>query len=386
MTNNVTFTIEGKFHFTCSQSETGYQVDIHRDPNPELIASGVGASQYEALGKAMFAVKEFLDREAYSHVQSEAAADSGSAGFEVISQQMQQLQSAAIISPANAGLVAQMAYWDSRIAQDLAFSPIAQLLAIASHETIELFEVQSGRKIRSLIGHVKQISRIAFAPDGRKLASRAKDAVKLWDIKNGNELHTLEVRSVCEGGLEFSPDGRILVWGEDRILKVLETATWHELRRLSGHTSEVRGLAFSPDGKMIASSSTSDGTVKLWEATSGREIRTLRLGPVDKMAFSSDGGLLALCTNEGVDLWDTSNWREFHLPFGYDWVNCVAFSPDGRLLASGSMDAIRLWDTESGLELRTLPDENCACMAFSPDGRILASGGSSGTRLWGAMP
>ncbi|HRS14606.1 MAG TPA: WD40 repeat domain-containing protein, partial [Candidatus Bipolaricaulis sp.] len=68
----------------------------------------------------------------------------------------------------------------------------------------------------------------------------------------------------------------------------------------------VRSVAFSPDGTVLASGS-DDGTIKLWDVTSGTGLRTLtgHTYPVNSVAFSPDGKTLASGSNDGtVLLWD----------------------------------------------------------------------------------
>jgi WD40 repeat protein len=72
----------------------------------------------------------------------------------------------------------------------------------------------------------------------------------------------------------FSPDGRRIVSGADNgIMKLWDAASGREIRSFLGHSGEVLCVTFSPDGKQIASGSW-DETVKLWDAASGREIRS----------------------------------------------------------------------------------------------------------------
>jgi WD40 repeat protein len=63
---------------------------------------------------------------------------------------------------------------------------------------------------------------------------------------------------------------------------------------LHGHTQAVVSVAYSPDGKTLASASY-DGTLKLWDVTSGKERTTLRghTGCVGSVAFNPDGKALA---------------------------------------------------------------------------------------------
>jgi WD40 repeat protein len=196
---------------------------------------------------------------------------------------------------------------------------------------------------------------------------------------------------VGEGrGVTFSPDGRAIAVGGPKEVHVWDASSGKIIYILRGHTATVMAVAYSPEGRWLASGSV-DGTIKIWDAASGKEIQTLHQDGnrvVIAVAFSSDSQLLASGSQDGkVSLWDQAGGKLIHSWQGHaEETRSVAFSPDKRYLASASSDrSVRLWSVENRQKVRQFVGHTSKVnsVVFSPDGKALATASEDYTvRLW----
>ncbi|GFP54349.1 vegetative incompatibility protein HET-E-1 [Trichoderma asperellum] len=187
-------------------------------------------------------------------------------------------------------------------------------------------------------------------------------------------------------------NGRYVASGsDDGTIKIWDATTGTERQTLKGHSSSVRAVAFSGNGRYIASGS-DDKTIKIWDATTGTERQTLRghSSSVNSVAFSGDGCYITSGSdNKTIKIWDATTGTERQTLRGHSSsVNSVAFSGDGRYIASGSDDkTIKIWDATTGTERQTLKghSDSVRAVAFSGDGRYIASGSDDKTiKIWDA--
>lgn len=169
----------------------------------------------------------------------------------------------------------------------------------------------------------------------------------------------------------------------------------------TGHQSFVNSGTFSPDGKYLLSGST-DNMIILWDALSGKEIKTYgghRL-PINAVCFSPDGKYFVSGSDDNtIKLWELFTGKVIKTFNGHtEAVTSVTFSPDGKTILSGSADkTMKLFDIKDGYSTLTA-DKNGNLVAaekgiktysnhrkivtsvcFSPNGKFILSGSDDGT-------
>ena len=124
----------------------------------------------------------------------------------------------------------------------------------------------------------------------------------------------------------------------------------------------------------------------------GAKARIGNGGMTGNIAYSPDGGHIAVASQLGIWLYDAETGAEIKQLTGHTRrVTVVAFSPDSSMLASGGRDeAIRIWNVYTGEQLRVIKPGRLDLagpvihfLVFSPDGSTLAHGDVKfKIRLW----
>lgn len=296
---------------------------------------------------------------------------------------------------------------------NVAVSPDGTRAVSAGTGALKLWDLDSGKEIRSLASDSTGDHFVVISPDGRYAISGGGDAkLYVWDLHSGKIAYHIpgppKARMFFFSGAAFSPDGKQFLASSVGGLGLWDFATGNLIRLMRtspGDRHMPRTLAFSPDGRhAVADGAHMEsgffdklvGDVRVWDVATGELLRSIAAHQslVHSLAFSADGKILLSRNDKQVKLWDFARGAELRSidsSPGSDGVSDAALAPDGRhVFVSGK--ALAMLDALTGKEVRRFQDAgdsrgvkcntDAQSIGFDPNGRSLVTGGTGGICMW----
>jgi len=174
---------------------------------------------------------------------------------------------------------------------------------------------------------------VAFSPDTALLASSSNSSSTiLWDVESGEEVKRVSVGGADIGQATFSPDGSSILLQVGNRLVLMDIESENVLATFDGHSGSIRSYTYSQDGAIVLTGS-QDGTLRLWDATTGEQLHAI---------------------NTGIE------------------IRSVGISPDGTQALTGAVDySVRLWNIvpPTLTEVRDWAQANRLAITFTCDQR-----------------
>ncbi|BES90673.1 WD domain, G-beta repeat [Nesidiocoris tenuis] len=284
-------------------------------------------------------------------------------------------------------LISKLTGHSSAISQGR-ISPRGDLLATASIDnTTRIWQISTGRCLKTLEGHTRYITSCAFSDDQSLVITGSNDrSAILWDLSGSRALDSL----LPSGNVNAS------LYQVENNQERDESQGVQLLHKLEQHSSTVNSVHFGKeflvsggsDHMLVIRAWSSDGTIG-----DARAVEDAHRYTVHQVEVCPTSGQLVSCSLDGTAvLWDpeTGMVKKSGWHVSGAGVRCVRFSPDSHLIAAGGDDdEVALYRSDTCQQVATMKDdgEGVMCLAFSFDSNFLLVGSADGhARLYCLMP
>jgi len=311
-----------------------------------------------------------------------------------------------------------------------AFSPDGKYALVGMNNgVLVLWEMASGKQIRSFEGYSRDANAMAFSPGGRYALSKVSqaDSMELWDMASGKEIRSFG--AISAWNVQFSPDGRYILSDFKRGMSLWCVSSGKEICSFYAFTDEewvmVTPEGFynaSPDGHKYLSIRTGDDIQRIEvcretfyrpdmvrkslesaESFEGPDTEDIAVPPEADASSESDPPDILILDGDDEETCSSSEMSQDEAG-GFDdaekpeiflrikntdkiesRLTCAALTPDNKYALSGGLDGkVRLWKVDSGKLIRSFSvygSTDITSLALSPDGKYVLAG-SKDIRLW----
>jgi WD40 repeat protein len=184
-----------------------------------------------------------------------------------------------------------------------------------------------------------------YSPDGKSIAAIAGDRLYVWDTERGEKA----VETVSRNGqltrLVFSRDSRRVLTVAGPVAQACNVGKGEWSAFTLSETAPITSAAFTPDGRIITA--TDDGSVRIWDAVSGKSAGGWRLrGAISALAVSPDAAAVVCASDHQAWVIDLKTGETLVSPASHrNSLHAAALSSDARLFLTAGGDG-GVWISE----------------------------------------
>ncbi len=154
-----------------------------------------------------------------------------------------------------------------------------------------------------------------------------------------------------------------------------------ELVLPTGNSNQMEAVAVSHNEKIYASADL-DGKIKIWEANTGKLLKTLSRSNIYNLAFTPDDKSLVITSFSPPEIYTIGTGKSVILG-EQKYCEGLDISPDGKYIAIGGESVIYLWDAKTlQLKEKFSSGASNSGVKFSHDSKAIALFGAMIIELW----
>lgn len=164
------------------------------------------------------------------------------------------------------------------------------LLSGAADKFVKIFDVATGKFVKSFEGHTHHVLDVAWKADESTIVSSGADnVIKVWNIETGEQKRTISGYAKQVTSISFLGLGdNIVSGGGDKTVRMHLTTNGKNYRNLGGSTDYVYSVAGSRDEATVIAGG-EDGILRVWDAKTGKLLHSFNPPAIPKDQQASAG-------------------------------------------------------------------------------------------------
>jgi len=145
----------------------------------------------------------------------------------------------------------------------------------AADKFLKVFDVATGKFVRSFEGHTSHVLGVSWKADGSSLASAGADnQIKVWNFETGEQTRSIATCPKQVTSIHFiGTEGETVSAGGDKTVRFHNASDGDNYRTFAGGTDYMYSAAAARDGSIVVASG-EDGVLRVWNGTNGQSLMT----------------------------------------------------------------------------------------------------------------